>query len=115
MQDGREDVPSSPSLAKLLKTETAHAAELRHRQQHFDSGGGLLDGCGGLLDGGGGGDSWGSISKMLHQRYNAGGGSSNGITGEEERRSAADDCRPGGRVRRRRGESRAERASRERV
>jgi len=83
MQDGREDVPSSPSLAKLLKTDTANAVELRHRQQHFDSGG-LLDGCGGgLLDGDG--DSWGSISKMLHQRYNAGGGSSDGITGEEER------------------------------
>lgn len=68
-----KDVPSSPSLAKLLKTETTDAAAAASRQQHFDSGGGSL------LDGGR--DSWGSISKMLHQRYNS--GSSAEATGEE--------------------------------
>ncbi|XP_050546029.1 hypoxia-inducible factor 1-alpha-like isoform X2 [Daktulosphaira vitifoliae] len=46
---------ASPSLAKLLKTEANSA------RPHFDSGG--------MIDGGG--DSWGSISKMLHQRYNS--------------------------------------------
>jgi len=63
-----KDVPSSPSLAKLLKTDTANAVVTR--QQPFDSGG--------LLDGGR--DSWGSISKMLHQRYNS--SSSGDATGE---------------------------------
>lgn len=53
-----KDVPTSPSLAKLLKTEAAAASCRQQQQQHFDSGGG---------------DSWGSISKMLHQRYNTGG------------------------------------------
>jgi len=57
------DAPSSPSLAKLLEKTDTDA--LPSRQQHFDSGGGLLH-----MDGG---DSWGSISKMLHQRYNSGG------------------------------------------
>ncbi|XP_025422854.1 hypoxia-inducible factor 1-alpha-like isoform X2 [Sipha flava] len=52
-----KDVPTSPSLAKLLKTEVA-AASCKQQQQHFGSSDG---------------DSWGSISKMLHQRYNTGG------------------------------------------
>ncbi|CAI6347973.1 unnamed protein product [Macrosiphum euphorbiae] len=60
------DEPPSPSLAKLLQKTDTDA--LPCRQQHFDSGGGLLH-----MDGG---DSWGSISKMLHQRYNSGGSSS---------------------------------------
>lgn len=69
MQDdncnGNKDVMSSPpSLAKLLKTDAADNAS--SKQQHFDSGGG----GGGSMDGGQ--DSWGSISKMLHQRYNSG-------------------------------------------
>lgn len=59
------DAPPSPSLAKLLQKTDADA--LPCRQQHFDSGGSLLH-----MDGG---DSWGSISKMLHQRYNSGGSS----------------------------------------
>lgn len=53
---------ASPSLEKLLKTE---ASSLR---THFDSGG--------MIDGGG--DSWGSISKMLHQRYNSSSNESRG-------------------------------------
>lgn len=61
MQDNK-DVPPTPSLAKLLKTEVNVAGS--RQQQHFDSGGG------GMMVGGG--DSWGSISKMLHQRYNSG-------------------------------------------
>lgn len=61
---------SEPSLAQLLKTE-ANAS----RQQHFDSGGG-----GPQMNGGG--DSWGSISKMLHQRYNTGGAGSAETSGE---------------------------------
>lgn len=60
MQDNK-DVPPTPSLAKLLKTEVNVAGS--RQQQHFDSGGGMMVG---------GGDSWGSISKMLHQRYNSG-------------------------------------------
>lgn len=70
IQDSNKDMPSSPSLAKLLKTDMNGTGS---RQQHFDSGGGLMDG---------GGDSWGSISKMLHQRYNTGGGSTDS-TGEK--------------------------------
>lgn len=69
MQDNK-DASSSPSLANLLKTET-HTS--RQQQHHFDSGGGLLDGVG---------DSWGSISKMLHQRYNTG---SNESTGKKQK------------------------------
>lgn len=65
-QDNRKDVPSTPSLAKLLKTESANAS--RQQQQHFDGGGG----CGGGGRGIRAGDTWGSISKMLHQRYNSG-------------------------------------------
>jgi len=60
------EAPPSPSLAKLLQKTDTDA--LPCRQQHFDSGGGLLH-----MDAG---DSWGSISKMLHQRYNSGGSSS---------------------------------------
>lgn len=70
------DAPPSPSLAKLLQKPDTDA--LPCRQQHFDSGGSLLH-----MDGG---DSWGSISKMLHQRYNSGGSSgsepTNAATGE---------------------------------
>lgn len=60
-------------MAQLLKTE-ANAS----RQQHFDSGGG----GGGGPQMNGGGDSWGSISKMLHQRYNSGGAGSAETSGE---------------------------------
>ncbi|VVC35310.1 Hypothetical protein CINCED_3A022974 [Cinara cedri] len=61
VQDGRGK-DAEPSLAQLLKTEANSS-----RQQHFDSGGGHQIN--------GGSDSWGSISKMLHQRYNASAGS----------------------------------------
>lgn len=70
MQDNNKDAPSSPNLAKLLKTDLNRTGP---RQQHFDSGGDLMDGRR---------DSWGSISKMLHQRYNTGGGSTE-ATGEK--------------------------------
>lgn len=78
-----EDVtspPPPPSLAKLLKTEAADNSGTApsSRQQHFDSGGGV-----GLMDGEGQ-DSWGSISKMLHQRYNS--SRSPGATGEKNRK-----------------------------
>ncbi|XP_050420456.1 protein similar-like isoform X2 [Adelges cooleyi] len=78
-QDKRDT--NSPSLAKLLKSEGNTA------RPHFDSGGG--NGGGGLTDGGG--DSWGSISKMLHQRYN---------TGSADARDDTTDTRSNGGVKR---------------
>lgn len=68
IQEGRAK-DAEPSLAQLLKTEAKTT-----RKQHFDSGGGLQinGGC----------DSWGSISKMLHRRYNTGAGSAE-ATGEK--------------------------------
>lgn len=73
-----KDSPSSPSLAKLLKTDTTTttADVATSKQQHFDGGG---DSGGGGGSGGrrsdpmdDGRDSWGSISKLLHHRYNSG-------------------------------------------
>lgn len=82
------DSPPSPSLAKLL-LKTDPDAPPCGRQQHFDSGGG------GLLHMDGG-DSWGSISKMLHQRYNSGGSSADPAVATGERFVICDvPCKPG--------------------